>query len=276
MDFGRDTSATSSSAKSSMNIAGHLANITAGNITLGSQAGNTAGTGIGNITFDTGTFTVNNLTMGIDSGRTNASGRRGAFYLGGLTVNPSATGVLTVNTSLVLGNNTNTAASGPTHGAFVVNGGTGNIGSDITTAGTQGSRTSSIVLAGGTLNMQGHQIGVGAAVNVGLTVPGQTATLMNLGGGGINGAGLTLQSSTFTLPDTAPTTTVSATYGAGTLVLGGNNTYTGDTNVNSGTLSVAGTLASQVIIGGGNLVGTGTINSLVTLNSGNLGAQARR
>ncbi len=281
MDFGRDTSATSSSAKSSMNIAGHLANITAGNITLGSQAGNTAGTGIGNITFDTGTFTVNNLTMGIDSSGTSTSGARGAFYLGGLTVNPSATGVLTVNTSLVLGNNTNTAASGPTHGAFVVNGGTGNIGSDITTAGTQGSRTSSIVLAGGTLNMQGHQIGTSAApiTNVGLTVPGQTATLMNLGGGGINGSGgLTLQ-----IIDVHAAGHGNAdddgellrrTRGAGTLVLGGNNTYTGDTNVNSGTLSVAGTPASQVIFGGGNLVGTGTINSLVTLNSGNLGAGA--
>ena len=55
----------------------------------------------------------------------------------------------------------------------------------------------------------------------------------------------------------------------GTLVLSGNNTYTGGTTVESGTLNLTGSLASDVSVGNGGLVvggleGSGTINGNVT------------
>lgn len=57
--------------------------------------------------------------------------------------------------------------------------------------------------------------------------------------------------------------------GAGTLTLGGANTYTGATTVNAGTLAVTGSLASLVTVNsGGTLAGTGTVNNIVAVGSG--------
>ena len=57
--------------------------------------------------------------------------------------------------------------------------------------------------------------------------------------------------------------------GAGTLVLSGDNSYSGGTTVTQGELSVTGTLASAVGVLGGTLSGTGTLTT-VTLTSGTL------
>jgi len=58
--------------------------------------------------------------------------------------------------------------------------------------------------------------------------------------------------------------------GAGVLVLGGVNTYTGTTVVNSGTLLVNGSLASgsAVTVNAGTIGGSGTINGTVDVKSG--------
>ena len=76
--------------------------------------------------------------------------------------------------------------------------------------------------------MNGHSIGGSGAVNSGtgpVTVnfpaAGFTATLGDLGGGGINGSGLTMAS-------------------AGTLQLSGNSSYSGVTNAQAGTLITLG------------------------------------
>jgi outer membrane autotransporter protein len=56
--------------------------------------------------------------------------------------------------------------------------------------------------------------------------------------------------------------------GTGTLSLTGNNTYTGPTTVNGGTLSVNGSLASSVTVNsGGTLAGSGTVGG-ATINGG--------
>jgi fibronectin-binding autotransporter adhesin len=104
--------------------------------------------------------------------------------------------------------------------------------------------------------MNGHQIGHVTGTNLAITnvvLPGvaQTATLMNLGGTGINDAGLTMN-------------------GAGMLTLAGNNTYSGTTTVSSGILMantpVFGTNSSTgsgpvIISGGAVLAGTGAVGN---------------
>ena len=57
--------------------------------------------------------------------------------------------------------------------------------------------------------------------------------------------------------------------GSGTLTLAGANTYTGDTNVDAGTLVVNGSMTSEIIVkGGAALMGSGSIAGDVTVNSG--------
>ena len=61
--------------------------------------------------------------------------------------------------------------------------------------------------------------------------------------------------------------------GSGTTVLTGANTYTGDTTVAAGTLSVDGSIVSPTIIGsGGTLNGTGSVGDVTVSNGGTLGA----
>jgi len=71
------------------------------------------------------------------------------------------------------------------------------------------------------------------------------------------------QSNTMTLSGSISGTGGLDKIGSGTLILTGASTYTGDTNVNEGVLTVNGSLVSAVSINsGGTLTGTGTIGGL--------------
>ena len=166
--------------------------------------------------------------------------------------------MLNVNASFFLGNVTNTGTVTRTDTAtFSINGGTANIDTNIQSvkvaAATHTTINSELDLQGGTLNMMGMSIGTAAApiATVKLLTTGTSATLQNLGGAGINEAGLTMN-------------------GSGTLLLGP-NTYTGDTSLASGIVQLndANSLANSSI----NMSGTGVLQfgpSIGTFNAGGL------
>src|ERR1700685_4336724 len=116
MTFGDETSGSASSTASSLLLAGHQATVQAGNVTLGMEAGNTANSPTGLITFDTGTFNANALILGFDSSGTGVGTTQGTFILGGTSTNTTATGVLTIGSSttpgtFVLGRAANSAGN---------------------------------------------------------------------------------------------------------------------------------------------------------------------
>ena len=242
---GRESSGSGSTGLNQLLLAGHNATVQGGNVFIGENAGSTAASN-GIVTFDTGTFTVNNFQLARHT--TSGTGpAAGTFLVGASTTvgstfpiaNPAATGVFTVNSTFNLANQTFANTSGTTSGTFGIYGGTANINADIVDASTAGTRTTTLTLAGGTLNMTGHSIGSTAApiTTVNMPVDGQIATLANLGGQGINGAGLTMN-------------------GDGTLILEGANTYTGSTAILSGTLQIGtggatGTLPAGGVINNG-------------------------
>jgi fibronectin-binding autotransporter adhesin len=246
--IGSETSATGSSVSSNLTLAGHSATINAGTVIVGQLNNATNATGTGTVTFDTGTFNIANLQISNDlkGGAANGTqGSIGSLTLGNSTPNTLATGVLNVTTSFVLATNTNTTA-GTATGSFTINGGTANIGSDITVAGT-GTRVANLTLAGGLLNMNGHAIGSAALPITNVVLGGTSlvpATLENLGNTGINGTGLLVNTT-------------------GILTLAGSNTYSGGTTINSGsTLQVTGTLpAASTVANSGALAFTGSANT---------------
>jgi fibronectin-binding autotransporter adhesin len=284
---GRASSSTDTNTASQFLLAGHTANVQAGTVQVGVLAGATGGTPAGNMTFDTGTFTVNSLQLGVDSSGTAPNGVSGTFTLGGASPNTTATGMLNVtgaSPAFFLGNVTNANTGTKTDKAtFIINGGTANISTNIQTAkaaaATGTTVTSTLTVAGGTLNMNGNSIGTAAApiTTVNLPAAGQTATLSNLGGTGINGAGITMNGAgTLILTGSNPYTSgtsVSTTVSSGTLR--NNGTITGgDTNVSFGGVAAGtGTYGNVNVNGGtftaGSLTSTGTVNAgNLTVNSG--------
>jgi autotransporter-associated beta strand protein len=255
------TSATPNNSQSNLTLATHQATVNAGTIIIGQLAGATGRTANGTITFDTGTFNAQALEIGLDTsgGGSSAIGAIGSFVLG---TNAASTGVLTVSNTFWLGSVTNTSANTTFSTAtFTINGGTANIATNILlnkgTGALTGSANSTLNLHAGTLNMSGFSIGSNIAPisNVNL-VPNaaDAAVLANLGGTGINGAGLSLN-------------------GAGTLTLDGTNTYTGTTSINAGVLQI-GAGGSTGSFGAGDVVvnsGALLVNKTnTTLLNGNL------
>jgi len=224
---GTSSGGTPAGTASLMDTTGHAATIQAGTVIVGNMAGGTGGTSTtkgGRVDFDTGTFNAANLRLGVATSGTSGGAIVGTFNLGS---NANSSGVLNVSNQFLIASNQ--GGAGASRGNFVIKGGTANINTNIIDNSllTQPASVTNLTLSGGTLNMNGFAIGTTAAGTGGtrtissITLPtsGSSAALMNLGGNGINNAGLAMN-------------------GTGTLILTGNNPYTGGTTVTAGTLQV--------------------------------------
>lgn len=252
---------TGAAATSQLLLAGHSANVNAGNVVIG-RTNNTSGAAGGEITFDNGTFNVNSLQIAHNQGSTNPSGTFGRFIIGG--------GTLTVNNEFILGNDTNTGNAGKTDATLTINGGIATINAPITRVSTGGANAgdaSVINLNAGTLNMTGKNIGSIAtpltAVNLldgnfsnAARVTGNAITL----GGTLNISG----TPTFVLPD-AGTLTSSLT----TLNLpSGGGIEGGGVSGASVTGNVVAQTGSHITVGNSATPSTLTFNNDLSLSNG--------
>jgi autotransporter-associated beta strand protein len=182
--------------------------------------------------------------------------------------------------SVVLGANTLTLSDPSTAFAGVI-GGTGALAQSAGIEELTGANTYSggTFLNGGTLVVGNNSaLGTGALS----MAPGTTLEFLNTGNFTIANPIKISGDPTFA-PPSGTTQTLSGVIsngaapgtlemsGFGTLVLAGNNTYTGATNVNAGTLDVTGSIASSSLVtvaNGGALTGTGTLGSLQIASGG--------
>ncbi len=242
IQVGSSSNATGSGDMSMLLLDGHDVTVQGGNVVIGRLAGGTGGnSGRGVVTFDTGTFNANSLQLGVSSSGTAGNGASGTLTLGGPNPDSAATGVLNVANQFFLANRTNTAG-GAANGTFIINGGTANINTDIIDASTTGDRTTTLTLAGGTLNMNGNDIGSAAA-------PLTTVSLLS---GTLNNAG-TVAARTITL---GPTT-----------ILPGATTYIIDNSQGNGLLDAA-SRGTFTLGAGGGIHGGGTVTGDIVAASG--------
>lgn len=243
---------TGATPNGTLDLRGHLATVTAGTLAIGKRdiAGNGGATGT--VNFDTGTFTVNQVTLGSMAGNSLGTAT-GTLNIGG--------GSFTVNVggSFNMATFANTNTSGKVIATLNLTGGVFTSNADILEVGGTNSNTTNTVttlnLNGGTLDMTGHNIG--SATQAIDTVTLAAGTLKDVGQ--INGGAAISKTTT------------------GTLIMEGNNTYTGTTAVTAGTVLVNNTYSSTstatgtnavTVSSGATLGGNGRIAGPVTVSSG--------
>ncbi|MGD0518480.1 MAG: autotransporter-associated beta strand repeat-containing protein [Thermoguttaceae bacterium] len=228
---------TTNTATGKMDLTDGNVDIMASMITLGQTGTNADGKGgTGTLTFNKGTINTTGMIVAkMLHSKSPASG----------TVNVSGTGNLVVgNLGIVLATYLS-GGSGTAVGVLNINGGTVTLGADI----TDGGGTSTIKLAGGTLDMQNHNIGSSTSAIDTLTLA--SGTLKNVAQ--INGGGAISKTT------------------AGILTISGANTYSGATTVSAGTLLAEGSLLSFVTVNSGaTLGGKGSVGKLTVLSGGTL------
>ena len=247
---------------------GHSADLRFGTMNLGSR---TLGTGptAAQFNFDAGTLDANNLTAGNRGGTAGATATAtGTLSIGGgaVTINNTsnpillgvnslgsgtASGTLNISggsvtvaasggNSIRLGNAT--TALGTANGTLNLTGGNLTVAGDIIRGAATGTSNAVVNLSGGTLNMNGHDLG--STGNGAITFTVESGTLQNVGR--INGTGGLTKTTN------------------GTLLLQVNNTYSGDTTVNDGTITLADNAQLTFVIGStsgtnNRITGTGTL-----------------
>lgn len=172
------------------------------------------------------------------------------------TVNTGGVGKLQVSNNITVANaiNINGSSSGSTTSGVIESTGNNTLNGNITWNTTGGANTS-IVSLSGVLTLGG---------NITTASPVTGSRTVNLGGAGdINVSGV-ITNGTATL--------ALAKGGAGTLTLAGQNSYTGTTTVNAGTLLVNGTASATAttVASGATFGGTGAAGSVTVQSGGSL------
>jgi autotransporter-associated beta strand protein len=264
------TGNTAADMDSTVNLAGHTADIRASTLTMATR---TTGTGVATaaLTFDQGTLDITTLNMasrtGAGTGAATATVTLGDSAAPGapnttigrinMAVNTSAGGTVTADLNVTGGtvdigdglnsgtaiNMANAAASRTVNSTIDLTGGTFNVTGDIVRTGGAGTENATITLDASMLNMNGNSIGE-TGKTISLAAKSGTLTgLAELNGGGV-----------------LDKTTV------GVLIMGDGNSYTGNTTVTGGTLWVNNTTGSGT--------GTGTVTSAATTTLGGTGTIA--
>jgi autotransporter-associated beta strand protein len=210
-----------------VNLTGHYADLLIGTLTMGDQ--NRNGVYTNALFFDQGLMDITNLVMGVRGRGVNlVSIGGGVVNLGGVSLSGTATNTGTLN----------------------ITGGVVTLGGEITNnVGGRGV----VTLNGGTLNMQGYNLGTASGFISNLNF--QAGTLQNVVE--INGGLAPLVKTT-----------------AGTLLLDTANTYTGGTIISNGTLLVnnatglATGSGAVTLYNGGTLQGTGAVAAVVVNSLG--------
>jgi fibronectin-binding autotransporter adhesin len=243
--------------------------------------GSNANTFTGGLNIDGGTVRTGN-----NNGRLGASGGAVSFDGGALVFIGGGNATITRNPTLNAGGGTigitDAAVTINWSGDFTGDGGLTKTGDGTLVMDSIGAYAGGLNLNGGVVSVLNANNRLGAADGA---VSFDGGTLLFRGGGpaSINAARATTLNAgggTIDVLNSAATITWNgaisgagglAKAGAGGLVLGGVNTYTGDTTVSAGTLLINGTTAatSNVIVDAGAIVGgNGTINGSLSLADG--------
>ena len=283
---------TANAPTGTFNTTGHLADLRIGTMTLGRRTTNsTSGMVSGSFNFDQGTLDADNLIVALAEV---GGGSSGTVSLGGGSstfnniTNPIrlgenmagsgvATGTLNISglaivnvaasggTSIRLGHAT--TVGGTATGNLNLTGGTLTVAGDIIRGATTGTSNAILALNGGILDMSGKNITSLTSITY------SNGTLKNLGlvntGMSLAGTGSRVFDQAASIPGqiqgaiTGPGVGL-IKQGLGTLTLSAINTYTGDTTVNSGTLTFADNAQLKFVVGAtsgtnNRITGSGTV-----------------
>jgi|GEM_PF-809420 len=280
-------------------------------VTLG---GNVALTGTNDLTFSGATTLTGNRTLTVSNGNTTFSNvisgafslvksGTGALIFSGASAN-TFSGTLTINDGmLILNKSAGVNAFGGTSLAIGDGAGASNSAIVQFNASNQVADTTGVTVnSDGQINLQGFTDTVGTVTMTGGSITGTGSSRLDLGGNlTVSAAGSTVAQvtanvglnagRTFTVNNNSVSTdndlSVSGVIsngvatgtltkaGAGTLLLGGSNTYSGGTIINNGLLSIDNSAALGTgTVGLGDTTGTNSATLLFTANSGRTAGNA--
>lgn len=267
------TGTTATDMTSTIDLTGHTSDLLVSTLTMANRTvGANAATST--FSFDQGTLDITTLTMASRTTASSSGNSTATVNLGdSAAVGSPTTTIGTLNMAV------NTSAGGAVVADLNVTGGTVNIGTgsgtaiNMANADTGRTVTSTIDLTGGTVNVTGNIVRTGGAgtENATITLDGAILDLNDNSIGSSTAAiNLVAQSGTLrNLNELNGGGNLTKT-GAGTLVLEGDNDYTGRTVITAGTVSISSEdnlgdapvsfTAAQLEINGGTLLTTATMS----------------